>query len=213
MPDTLRQSTAEENGLAGVRKQAPNAVEDYTRLAYHLVLVRDAEDKAKPWTASVEELPGCTSHGKTSDEALDGIEAAMAKWIGVALEEGRDVPEPRSAASHSGRLLLRMPKTLHAELTRVSEQEGISLNQFITDVLAGAIVWRGTSNASHAADLTSASPLQQAPGAEGLTTESHTAQRKRVRRTNMITAALIANLVIVALAGIVAIVVLIAAWQ
>ena len=94
MPDTLRQSTAEENGLAGVRKQAPSAVEDYTRLAYHLVLVRDAEDKAKPWTASVEELPGCTSHGKTSDEALDGIEAAMAKWIGVALEEGRDVPEP-----------------------------------------------------------------------------------------------------------------------
>ena len=198
--------------MAGVRKQAPSAVEDYTRLAYHLVLVRDAEDKAKPWTASVEELPGCTSHGKTSDEALDGIEAAMAKWIGVALEEGRDVPEPRSAASHSGRLLLRMPKTLHAELTRVSEQEGISLNQFITDVLAGAIVWRGTSNASHAADPTPASPLQ-APGAEGLTTESHATQRRRVRRTNMITAALIANLVIVALAGIVAIVVLIAAWQ
>ena len=105
-----------------------------------------------------------------------------------------------------------MPKTLHAELTRVSEQEGTSLNQFITDVLAGAIVWRGTSNAAHAANTSPASPLQ-APGAEGLTTESHAAQRTRLRRTNMITAALIANLVIVALAGIVAIVVLIAAWQ
>ena len=59
----------------------------------------------------MEELPGCTSHGKTSDEALDGIEAAMTKRIGIALEEGRDIPEPKSAATHSGRLLLRMPKT------------------------------------------------------------------------------------------------------
>ena len=66
----------------------------------------------------------------------------MASWIAAALEEGRDVPEPRSAKTHSGRLLLRMPRTLHADLTRASEREGISLNQFITDALAGAIVWR-----------------------------------------------------------------------
>jgi antitoxin HicB len=212
MGETLRHPSAEEKGLPSVKKQAASAVEDYTRLAYHLVLVRDSEDKAKPWTASVEELPGCTSHGKTSDEALDGIEAAMAKWIGVALEEGRDVPEPRSAASHSGRLLLRMPRTLHADLTRVSEQEGVSLNQFITDVLASAIVWRGNSHGAHAPNQSPASPLQ-APGVDSLTTESTAAQRKRVRRTTLITAALIANLVIVGLAGIVAIVVLIAAWQ
>ena len=36
----------------------------------------------------------------------------MTKRIGIALEEGRDIPEPKSAATHSGRLLLRMPKTL-----------------------------------------------------------------------------------------------------
>jgi predicted RNase H-like HicB family nuclease len=214
MAGTLRHPAAEGEGLTGVSKQpAAGAVGDYTDLAYHLVLVRDAEDKARPWTASVEELPGCTSHGKTSDEALDGIEAAMAKWISVALEEGRDVPEPRSAATHSGRLLLRMPKTLHAELTRVSEQEGVSLNQFITDVLASAIVWRGGPRVvSQDSGLSPASPLQ-APGADSLTTESPSAQRRRARRTNMITMALVANLVIVALAGIVAIVVLIAAWQ
>ena len=46
----------------------------------------DGEDKGKPWTASVEELPGCTSHGKTSDEALDGIacEDASARPIAGA---------------------------------------------------------------------------------------------------------------------------------
>jgi antitoxin HicB len=187
-------------------------VDDYTSLPYHFLLVRDGEDKGKPWTASVEELPGCTSHGKTSDEALDGIEAAMAKWIGVALEEEREIPEPRSAATHSGRLLLRMPRTLHADLTRASEREGVSLNQFITDVLASAIVWRGRPGGAQAHDRSPTSPLQ-APGADGLTTDRAAGKRKRARATDHVTAALWVNFVIVGIAGIVAIIVLIAAWQ
>jgi antitoxin HicB len=190
--------------------QGSRSVDDYTSLPYHIQLVRDGEDKSKPWTASVEELPGCTSHGKTSDEALDGIEATMTKWIAVALEEGREVPEPKSAATQSGRLLLRMPRTLHAELTRASEREGVSLNQFITDVLASAIVWRGRPGAAQGQSRTPASPLQ-APGAAGLTTEQGAAQRRRVRRTNLVTVALAANFVIVCIAGVVAIIVLIAA--
>ena len=198
--------------MSTVRKQQPaGTVEEYTSLPYHLLLVRDGEDKAKPWTASVEELPGCTSHGKTSDESLDGIEASMAKWIGIALEEGREIPEPKSAATHSGRLLLRMPKTLHADLTRASEREGVSLNQFITDVLASAIVWRGGANSGSAGATAPSSPLQ-APGADGLTTEPAAASRKRARNATLITAALAANFIIVGIAGIVAILVLITAW-
>jgi antitoxin HicB len=212
MREALRHRLAEENGLSSVPRRPARSVDDYTSLPYHLLLVRDGEDKARPWTASVEELPGCTSHGKTSDEALDGIEAAMAKWIGVALEEEREIPEPRSAATHSGRLLLRMPRTLHADLTRASEREGVSLNQFITDVLASAIVWRGRPGAAQASEGSPTSPLQ-APGADGLTTERAAGQRKRARPTSLVTAALAVNFVIVGIAGIVAIVVLIAAWH
>jgi antitoxin HicB len=198
--------------MSSVRKpQAAGSVDDYTSRPYHFLLVRDGEDKAKPWTASVEELPGCTSHGKTSDAALDGIEAAMAKWIEIALEEGREIPEPKSATTHSGRLLLRMPRTLHADLTRASEREGVSLNQFITDVLASAIVWRGRPDRVQATGRGPSSPLQ-APGAEGLTTERGAAQRRRARGTTLVTAALAANFLIVAIAGIVAILVLITAW-
>jgi antitoxin HicB len=197
--------------LTSVGKHAAGRVEDYTSLPYHLMLVRDGEDKGKPWTASVEELPGCTSHGKSSDEALDGIEAAMAKWIAVALEEGRDIPEPKSATSHSGRLLLRMPRTLHADLTRASEREGVSLNQFITDVLAAAVVWRGSAEGAPAPGR-KPSPLNQSPGAESLTTEASATRRGRVRQqTSLVTAALAANFVIVGIAGIVAIIVLLAA--
>jgi len=126
----------------------------------------------------------------------------------VALEEGREIPEPKSATSHSGRLLLRMPKTLHAELTRASEREGVSLNQFITDVLAAAVTWRGRA----ATPPPGVAPINQAPGAAGLTADP-LARRVRGRRpAGMTDAALLANFVIVAIAGIVAIVVLIAAW-
>ena len=195
--------------MSGVRKPAGETVEDYTGLPYHLLVVRDGEDKGKPWTASVEELPGCTSHGKTSDEALGGIQSAMAKWIAVALEEGREIPEPRSATSHSGRLLLRMPRTLHADLTRASEREGVSLNQFITDVLAAAVVWRAGSKASPPGATTT--PINQAPGAEGLTAQPGARRHMKRNPTRLTNAALAANFLIVAAAGIVAIIVLIAA--
>lgn len=196
-----------------VRKPADGSVEQYIGLPYHLMIVRDGEDKGKPWTASVEELPGCTSRGKTSEEALSGIEAAMASWIGAALEEGRDVPEPKSATSHSGRLLLRMPRTLHADLTRASEREGVSLNQFITDVLAGAIVWRSGADAADSSGRATTTPISQAPGAEGLHTEHSPGRRSRRRPTSLVTAALAANFIIVGIAGIVAIGVLIAALR
>ena len=206
--EALTQPSLGDRRLTGVRKRAGVTADDYTGLPYHLLVVRDGEDKAKPWTASVEELPGCTSQGKTSEEALGGIQSAMAKWIAVAVDEGREIPEPRSATSHSGRLLLRMPRTLHADLTRASEREGVSLNQFITDVLAAAVVWRAGPQASRPGTTT---PINQAPGAEGLTAEPGARRRTKRSQTRVTTMALAANFVIVGVAGIVAIIVLIAA--
>ena len=57
--------------------------------------------------------------------------------------EGTPAPKQRQkAGTYSGRLLLRMPRTLHEELAKASELDGVSLNQFITGVLASAIGWR-----------------------------------------------------------------------
>jgi predicted RNase H-like HicB family nuclease len=188
-------------------KPAGKTAAEYLALPYHLLVVRDGEEKDAPWTAFVEELPGCTSRGRSSEEALAGIEAVMEKWMAVAIEEGRDIPEPRSASTHSGRLLLRMPRTLHADLTRASEREGVSLNQFITDVLAGAVGWRSAHTSTPEA---AATPINQAPGADGLTAGPSTKRRAR-GSTRFTNAALAANFLIVGLAAIVAIVVLILA--
>jgi predicted RNase H-like HicB family nuclease len=97
------------------------------------------------WTARVDELPGCTAEGATPEDAATRVQEAMRVWVADAVAEGRAVPKARSAASHSGRLLVRMPQSLHAELARAAEREEISLNQFITSSLASAVNWRGAS--------------------------------------------------------------------
>jgi antitoxin HicB len=195
--------------MSQAEERAESAVDRYIGLPYHLSVVRDGAEKGMPWTASVEEFPGCTSRGKTPDEALSGVQDAMAEWITVALKEGRDIPEPRSQSSHSGRLLLRMPRTLHAELTRAAERESVSLNQFITDTLASAVAWRGRSSSAAGADVKG--PIQT-PGAESLTAEPTPARPAKRDTSRLVTIALAANFIIVAVAGIVGIVVLVAAW-
>jgi hypothetical protein len=54
--------------------------------------------------------------------------------------------EQTSEATHSGRLMVRMPPTLHTELAQAAEEEGVSLNAFITGVLAGSVGWRAPAD-------------------------------------------------------------------
>ncbi|WP_217913256.1 toxin-antitoxin system HicB family antitoxin [Miltoncostaea marina] len=42
----------------------------------------------------------------------------------------------------SGRILLRLPRGLHARLIDEAHREGVSLNQFAVAALAGAVGWR-----------------------------------------------------------------------
>jgi RNA polymerase sigma-B factor len=164
-------------------------VESYIKQPYHIELVKD-DGPDGGWTAQVDELPGCASHGTTANEAVRGIETAMREWIADALANRRDVPKPRPAASHSGRLLVRMPQSLHAELARAAEREEVSLNHFITSSLASAVGWRRDERI--AADI---EPRSEDTAEGGLRT------------------ALVVNLVILAIVAIVAVILLIIALR
>jgi RNA polymerase sigma factor (sigma-70 family) len=121
---------------------SPTDLEHPIDQPYHIELV-NSEASGGRWTAKVEELPGCTAEGSTPEEAATRVQEAMKTWIADAIAAGREVPKPRPAASHSGRLLVRMPQSLHSELARAAEQEEVSLNQFVTSSLASAVNWRG----------------------------------------------------------------------
>jgi HicB family len=82
-----------------------------------------------------------------------------------------------------------MPTTLHEELARASERDGVSLNQFITSVLAGAVGWRRDES----------DPAVPASAAT----------KSKPRSLSVL---LVANLVLVAAAAVAAIAFLLAAW-
>ncbi|WP_252179623.1 toxin-antitoxin system HicB family antitoxin [Endozoicomonas sp. 4G] len=51
--------------------------------------------------------------------------------------KGKAMPTPYEPANeYSGRVTLRLPKTLHRSLSEGAEQEGISLNQYLVNVLS-----------------------------------------------------------------------------
>jgi antitoxin HicB len=114
-------------------------VRHYLGLPYRIAVTRDEADEETPWRAVVEELPGCEVRGSTPADATARIPAALADWVATAQADGREIPEPRDARNYSGRLLLRMSRSLHSELALAAERDQVSLNAYINYLLVGAL--------------------------------------------------------------------------
>ena len=95
----------------------------------------------KGFIAIARDLPGCSAFGETQQGALSELQDALAAWIEAARSAGNPVPEPSAPASnhhHSGKVLVRMPRRLHAELAQAAKREDVSLNQYIVYLLSSA---------------------------------------------------------------------------
>jgi antitoxin HicB len=101
---------------------------------YRKLIQRDIEDGG--FYVWVPDLPGCVADGETEVEALREVEIAMQAWVESMLLHGDPVPEPTLIPDYSGKLLVRMPKTLHRRLIERAELEGVSANQLAVALLA-----------------------------------------------------------------------------
>jgi RNA polymerase sigma-B factor len=135
------------------------------------------------------ELEGRTSeHGAAIPDRVPA--APVESDSGNATE-----PEPETAArtskarsGHSGRLMLRMPQSLHAELAKAAEREEVSLNQFITNTLAASLSWHTTGDEPTSEPDSGPSP-------------------------RWLPAAILTNIVVVIIAGVIALILLVVALQ
>jgi len=107
-------------------------------------------------------------------------------------QAARRVEEDRPG--YSGRLLLRMPPELHAELARQAEREHVSLNHLITGAVAAAVGWPTGDEGARELDVGRAD------------------RGSRIVSPRAIGAALILNLVVLTVAGAAAIALLVLAW-
>ncbi|MFH5182950.1 type II toxin-antitoxin system HicB family antitoxin [Paenibacillus sp. TAB 01] len=113
----------------------PKLMKNQKDAAYYLSLpytfqIRHVEDQGKPYFwANIKELDGCHTSGETWEEAYSELQEVLKDHIEIKLEHGDPIPEPQE--EFSGKILLRLPKSLHQQLAFKADQEGISLNQYL----------------------------------------------------------------------------------
>jgi antitoxin HicB len=88
------------------------------------------------------DIPGCMSDGETIEEAIANGREALRDCVAVFHESGRKVPKPGIEAAQWRQ---RLPRTLYSKLTVQAEKEGVSINSFVTAIIAEAIGARLTA--------------------------------------------------------------------
>lgn len=91
-------------------------------------------DDEEMWRATVRELPDLAEFAETREEAMDLALDAIESLKASAAEEGRPFPEPlEDEEEYSGRVTLRMSKSLHRAAAMRAVSEDVSLNSFIVE--------------------------------------------------------------------------------
>jgi antitoxin HicB len=126
-----------ESRLAEARRRPVDSavqerIGEYLRQPYRME-VRGNPDEG--YLATAPELPGCLTAGETPEDALRMLRDAMATWIEAAIEAGRPIPEP-DEDRYSGKILFRMPKSLHARLAEQATRDNVSINQLALTLIA-----------------------------------------------------------------------------
>lgn len=106
------------------------SVNDYLELPYNYIIQKINDESGEYYYAHVLELDGCQSDGDTFDEAYKNLREAMQGYIQTKLDNGFDVPVPRTSDDYSGKFIVRLPKSLHQSLAIEAQKEGVSLNQY-----------------------------------------------------------------------------------
>jgi antitoxin HicB len=124
-------------------------VDEYMSLPYRIEIYYD-EDY---WAAELPELPGLVAGHETWEGLQGAIEDAKRAYFTAALERKMVIPRPVvEKESYSGRVMLRLSKTLHASAVKRARRECVSLNTLITIAVAKEVSWETVTPGALEAD-------------------------------------------------------------
>jgi RNA polymerase sigma-B factor len=151
------------------------------------------------------EMPAATAD-TTAETVVSPAGAASSKPAAATAKPGGSGKSgAKPAAGYSGRFLVRMSGDLHQQLAQAAEREQVSLNRFVTEALAETVTGESETAGEAAAAPARAGDAPPAPDDTPARDGSPPNPRRTLRMV------LAANLVVIVLAGIVAIVLLIMA--
>ena len=114
-----------------MKKKELKTVDEYLLLPWQYEFEYIPEDDA--YTARVKGLM-CYSNGKTMEEAMQNIKAALRLHIEGLLEDGTE-PFVIDETMVSGKINIRTSKRTHLKLLQLSKQENVSISHLINDAI------------------------------------------------------------------------------
>jgi len=111
---------------------------------YPFIVAPFHEDSFNGYRAFLIDLPAVESIGITPEEALADLNNAKKEWLAFAIEKGLVIPEPETyflpTMKYSGRITLRIPKTLHRQAAERALLDGVSLNSYLNEAIQRGMI-------------------------------------------------------------------------
>lgn len=91
---------------------------------------------------TMPDIPGVIADGATELEAIADGREAFITMVSAMADMGQEVPPPSfkaedfTPASASGKVLARLPRSMHMQLTARAKTEGVSLNSLVLAFIA-----------------------------------------------------------------------------
>jgi predicted RNase H-like HicB family nuclease len=118
----------------------------------HVVSPIDAADGGG-FMFTMPDIPGVVADGATELEAIADGREAFITMVSAMVDIGQEVPAPEfsaedfTPASASGKVLARLPRSMHLQLTARAKTEGVSLNSLVLAFIAEGLGRRSASRA------------------------------------------------------------------
>lgn len=109
----------------------------YLNLDYPFTVRPDIDDGG--YIVEFQDLQYCVGTGDTVEEAIKDAMIAKEQWIKAAHENRITIPLPsiqEDKDEYSGRVTLRIPKSLHKLVIETAKKEGVSANQFLSHLIS-----------------------------------------------------------------------------
>lgn len=109
-------------------------LEYYLNADYPFSIRPDPDDGG--YIVEFPDLCYCVGTGDTVEAAINDAKIVKDEWIKAAYEDNIPIPEPMGVEEYSGRISLRIPKSLHRSIVSAAKKEGVSVNQFISHLIS-----------------------------------------------------------------------------
>lgn len=93
-------------------------------------------DEDNGFIAKIPGIQALSAFGDTREEALSELNIASEAYFESLKKARKPLPAEEKIIPYSGQIRLRMPKSLHLDLSNKAKDEGVSLNTYIVTLLS-----------------------------------------------------------------------------